>query len=399
MWEELLGAGPVGGKDDFFDLGGDSMAAVELTDRLERRYGVALPLDALLPALTVERLARLLAETTERAASPLVPIHPANPEGSLSPFFCVHPSGGSVLCYLDLARRLGSDRPFYGLQGPDPRGDREPLARIEDMAAEYLAAVLALRASRPEGRLLLGGYSFGGYVAFEMARQLVARGEEPPKVVLLDTRAPSSARSARSARASGQPEGGLVADLAAVLEAHDLDTEMPDLAEEKRLWDDFTALALRHLPKVWDERGEAPPVVDEAAPPSGLPRRRRQSRLGAIQRFFRAYRFLPAGEEMDYRDIRRYMRFLRAYFRASRAYAPGPYPHPVTLLLTTERLTPAETDPEVHAAGWAALVGELEVRRVPGHHLTLLAPPAVDALAAELRACLEQADGPGGGPA
>ncbi|HSN86986.1 MAG TPA: thioesterase domain-containing protein, partial [Thermoanaerobaculia bacterium] len=292
-----------------------------------------------------------------RSGSPLVPIQP---EGSAPPFFCVHPSGGSVLCYLDLARLLGTGQPFYGLQGPDPRSGREPFERIEEMAAVYLAAI---REGGFQGPWRLGGYSFGGCVAFEMARQLVAAGEEAPFLALLDTRAPLGLDQ--------QPEGGLVADLAAVLERHALDDEAANLAEEKALWDDLTELAEVHLRKVYGEERE--------------PGRRRPSRMGALQRFFRAYRFLPTGEEIDYREVRRYLRFLRANFRSSRAYAPAaPYPHGAVLFQSTDRLTDAETAPEVQAGRWRRLVGELEVRPVPGHHLHLLAAPAVEVLAREL---------------
>lgn len=361
LWEGLLGVEPVGVLDDFFELGGDSMAAAELVAVLERRYGVALSLDRLLPDLTVARLARLLsAAEPSRSGSPLVPIQP---EGSAPPFFCVHPSGGSVLCYLDLARLLGTGQPFYGLQGPDPRGGREPVERVEEMAAVYLAAI---HEGGFRGPLRLGGYSFGGCVAFEMARQLVAAGEEPPFLALLDTRAPLGLDQ--------QPEGGLVADLAAVLERHPLDDEAANLAEEKALWDDLTELAQVHLRKVYGEENE--------------PGRRRPSRMGALQRFFRAYRFLPTGEEIDYREVRRYLRFLRANFRSSRAYAPAPYPHGAVLFQSTDRLTDAETAPDVQAGRWRGLVGDLEVRPVPGHHLNLLAAPAVEVLAGELRRSL-----------
>lgn len=371
LWEGLLEAGPVGVQDDFFELGGDSMAAAELVAVLERRWGVSLSLDRLLPGLTVERLARLLsAAEPSRSGSPLVPIQP---EGTRPPFFCVHPSGGSVLCYLDLARllgTLGTGRPFHGLQGPDPRSGREPFERIEDMAAVYLKAI---REVRPRGPWLLGGYSFGGYVALEMARQLTAEGtagEEPPFLALLDTRAPAALHE--------QPEGGLVADLAAVLERHSLSDEPASLAEEKSLWDDLTELAEVHLRKVYGEEREEG--------------RRRPSRMGALQRFFRAYRFLPTGEEIDYREVRRYLRFLRANFRSSRSYAPAPYPHGAVLFQSTDRLTDAETAPEVHAGRWRRLVADLEIRPVPGHHLSLLAPPAVEVLARELGECLRLTD-------
>ncbi len=390
-WRRLLGRAAVGRDDDFFDLGGESMAAVELLAILERRHGLRLALDALLPDLTVARLAGLLQQAAILCAAAGAPsgagrspLAALRPDGDRPPFVCVHPSGGSVLCYLDLARGLAANQPFYGLQGPDPRGSEEPYERIEEMAAAYLAA---LRAALPPrsgwARYRLGGYSFGGYVAFEMARQLVAAGEPPPLVALLDTRAPAARRS------GDQPEGGLVADLAAVLERHELEDERPATAEEKRLWDDLAALAERHLGKVY-ERSAAGSDEAEAARSTAARRDRRPSRMGAIQRFFREYRFLPSGEEIGYAEVRRYLRFLRANFRSSRAYAPEPYDGAVLLIQGTDRLTAAEPPREVQAAGWSALVrGGLEVRAVPGHHLELLAAPAVAALAAEVGSWLE----------
>lgn len=363
-WERLLGVAAVARDDDFYDLGGESMAAVELLALVERRYGVALAMDALLPGLTVAGLARRLARAGAEAgaaAGPRSPLVPLQPAGARPPLVCVHPSGGSVLCYLDLARRLGPEQPFYGLQGPDPRSTDEPHQSIETMAAAYLAP---LRDAWPREPYSLGGYSFGGYVAFEMARQLVAAGEEPPLVALLDTRAPAAVRPRGE-----QPEGGLIADLAAVLERHSLEDEPPSPEEERRLWDDLAGLARRHL-------------ASAAGP-------RRPSCMGAIQRFFREHRLLPAGDEIGYADVRRYLRILRANLRCSRAYAPAPYPGRVVLFQAAERLTAAEPTPDDHAAGWSALAaGGLEVRRVQGHHLSLLAPPAVDALARELAVCL-----------
>jgi thioesterase domain-containing protein len=111
--------------------------------------------------------------------------------------------------------------------------------------------------------------------------------------------------------------------------------------------------------------------------------------MGTLQRFFRSYRFLPAGESLGYGEVRRFMRLLSAHLRAGRAYAPAPLPCRLTLFQTTERLTEAEADAAVHAAGWRALApGGLEVHQVPGHHLSLLARPAVETLAAKLGARL-----------
>jgi thioesterase domain-containing protein len=109
-------------------------------------------------------------------------------DGEGTPFFCVHPIGGHVMCYWDLARHLGADRPFYGLQAQEPAAAGDSYATIEEMAARYVEAV---REVRPEGPYLLGGWSMGGVVAYEMARQLLAQGQQVEMLALVDSRLPA----------------------------------------------------------------------------------------------------------------------------------------------------------------------------------------------------------------
>src|SRR5262249_37663095 len=119
---------------------------------------------------------------------PLVSIQP---RGSLPPFFCAHASGGNVFSYVGLARRLGLDQPFYALQARGLMGTQEPHTRIEEMAADYLHAIRAVQESGPYS---LGGWSMGGLIAFEMARQLEQQGEQVAAVALFDTLSPYDAR-------------------------------------------------------------------------------------------------------------------------------------------------------------------------------------------------------------
>ena len=102
-------------------------------------------------------------------------------------FFCIHAGGGNVLMYRDLARRLGPDQPFYGLQAQGLDGKQPRHKRIEDMAAHYIKEIQTLE---PKGPYFLGGSSFGGAVAFEMARQLDAQGQKVALVALFDTAGP-----------------------------------------------------------------------------------------------------------------------------------------------------------------------------------------------------------------
>ncbi len=175
IWEELLERRPVGATDDFFALGGHSLLAVRLFVLLRRRLGRELPLATLFRASTVERLALALGAANRPSRSDLVEIQAAS--GS-PPFFCVHPVGGNVLCYLELARALGPDQPVYGLQ----RIDTAELT-LEELASHYVAV---LRTSHPQGGYRLGGWSMGGVVAFEMARQLERAGERVEALVLID---------------------------------------------------------------------------------------------------------------------------------------------------------------------------------------------------------------------
>ncbi|HEV2862461.1 MAG TPA: amino acid adenylation domain-containing protein [Pyrinomonadaceae bacterium] len=132
------------------------------------------------------------AESARAGAAPvLVPIQP---KGSAAPFFCVHPVGGGVFCYRDLARRLGDGQPFYGLQARDLAGASEPHTDVEATAAEY---VEALRAVQPGGPYRLGGWSLGGVIAFEMAQQLRRRGEHVSLLALIDSLAPRAMELSR----------------------------------------------------------------------------------------------------------------------------------------------------------------------------------------------------------
>jgi amino acid adenylation domain-containing protein len=181
IWEELLGRKPIGLHDNFFDLGGHSLLAARLMHRVKQTMGKTLPLAALLQAPTVEQLAEVLQGDFSRHWSSLVAMQP---EGSKPPFFCVHGVGGNVIGFQKLAWRMRPDYPFYGLQSRGLDGKRPLHTSIEDMAAHYVEEI---RSVQPKGPYQLGGFSLGGIVAYEMARQLQTRGEEVALLVLFDT--------------------------------------------------------------------------------------------------------------------------------------------------------------------------------------------------------------------
>ena len=194
LFEELLDKRSVGVGDGFFQLGGHSLLAVELMVRVEKQFGRRLPLGAIFQGDSVAELAAKLREPALTQSSPLILLERG---GQRTPFFFVHPVGGTILQYRALARRLGVERPFYALQSPALEGNPlSPDISIEALAQSYLGAV---RTSVPKGPYLLGGWSFGGLVAVEMARSLRRSGEEVALLALLD----SHARSDPHADANG----------------------------------------------------------------------------------------------------------------------------------------------------------------------------------------------------
>jgi amino acid adenylation domain-containing protein len=182
IWEATLGIPRIGIADDFFELGGHSLLALRMMRRLEQAFGKNLPPSILFQAPTVEKLAAVLRE--DAGAQNWRSLVAIQPRGSKTPFFCVHGLGGHVLRFGALAQHLSEDRPFYGLQAHGLDGEHPCHTRVEDMAAHYISEIRSLQ---PQGPYFIGGYSFGGAVAFEMARQLRQHGEDVAFLALLDT--------------------------------------------------------------------------------------------------------------------------------------------------------------------------------------------------------------------
>jgi thioesterase domain-containing protein len=171
----------VGLDDNFFEIGGHSLLAARLFGQLDRVFDRSLPLATLFEAPTIRELARFYrggAEPANRFA--LVPI---TSSGSLPPVFAVPGIGGNVLGFADLARELGPELPFFGLQSIGLNGMRDPLESIEEMATQYLREV---RQEQSRGPYHLFGACFGSAVAYEMARLLFTAGEQVAFLGLVD---------------------------------------------------------------------------------------------------------------------------------------------------------------------------------------------------------------------
>jgi thioesterase domain-containing protein len=187
LWQKLLRVERVGISDDFFELGGHSLLAVRFFAEVEKLTGKKLPLITLFQAPTIAELGLLLGKSD--ASDLLSLLVPVQPQGQKPPLYLVHGAGGDVLWgYANLVAHLDPDQPVYALKSRGQSGLDE-FERLEDMAACYLQVV---RAKQPAGPYCLGGYCFGGNVAYEMARQLEASGEQVALLALLDS-APANA--------------------------------------------------------------------------------------------------------------------------------------------------------------------------------------------------------------
>jgi thioesterase domain-containing protein/acyl carrier protein len=189
----VLALEQVGLDDDFFDLGGDSLAAIELMAAIDEQFGIDLPPSTLLAAPTTASLAPMLNCRRPRGSSTTVALR----EGRGTPFFCIAGGGSPATSLRALAHALPDHRPVYGVQARGLEEPARPDRSVEACARRYLADV---RAIQPVGPYLLGGHSFGGLVAFEMASRLERVGETVALLAILDTPAPAL-RAKRAERA------------------------------------------------------------------------------------------------------------------------------------------------------------------------------------------------------
>ncbi|MEU8620074.1 amino acid adenylation domain-containing protein [Streptomyces sp. NPDC048623] len=180
LWKQAMKRESVSVQDDFFACGGNSLLAVSLINRINRTFGADLPLEAIFSSPTVEGLARRI--TGEEATSDTSRLVPLQPEGAGRPVHCWPGLGGYPMNLRLLGERLGTQRPFLGVQAYGINPGETPYQTIREMAAED---VKALTRQQPEGPYTLWGYSFGARVAFEAAHQLEQAGHTVDHVFLI----------------------------------------------------------------------------------------------------------------------------------------------------------------------------------------------------------------------
>lgn len=183
IWSEVLDVQKeIGIADDFFDLGGRSFDAVRITAFIKERLGIAISMATIWERRTIERIAAILARSDAQETQILLTL---KSDGEELPLFMVHPAGGHVIAYLELARHLHG--PVYGLQAVGLDDGQAPQQTIEDMAEHYLSEIYQQQGNKP---FAIGGWSSGGIIAFEMMRRLETAGRVSPPLVLVDTPSP-----------------------------------------------------------------------------------------------------------------------------------------------------------------------------------------------------------------
>ncbi|NES19590.1 MAG: acyltransferase domain-containing protein [Symploca sp. SIO3E6] len=203
LWEQVLGIDNVGIEDRFLELGGDSLIALRLLANIQKQFKTSAA-EVMFQNPTIAEVAQSLDSTAKPIPASLNQPHPQDcqlplvaiqPQGDHLPFFCTHPVGGSILCYQGLAKGLGLEQPFYGLQDSKPDNQANTLDGVPAMATRYIQA---LRSQLPQTAYQLGGWSLGGIIAFEMSRQLIALGETVKCTIMIDSYLPAGTNTTRS---------------------------------------------------------------------------------------------------------------------------------------------------------------------------------------------------------
>ena len=346
IWETALGIEHIGVRDNFFELGGHSLLAVRVFNEIENSFDRKLPLATIFEAPTISELAAILRqEGWSPSWSSLVAIQP---RGSRPPFYCIHAVGGNVLTYVDLSRYLGLDQPVYGLQAVGLDGS-EPLTRIEDMAAHYIAEI---RKFQPEGPYYLGGTSAGGLVAFEMAQQLVQQGAEVAVLALFDTWGPDYPRW------------------------------IPGMTPGRRKFSRFFDRVDLHVGNMLAAEGLSGKLEYLGTKTKRAARQFALITRAAVERAETRWR--ERSEPMA-RELKRIEATAR---RATERYVEKVYPGRLTLFRASKQPMGAYPDSEL---GWTRVAGGgVEVYEVPGYHGALVHEPRIRILAEQLSRCLEK---------
>jgi thioesterase domain-containing protein/acyl carrier protein len=338
------------------EFGLDSLVVIELRKRIANELKVEVALASFLNGFSIaqlknqikEAIAELIGVETNQTSPSLVTLQAS---GSQPPLFCIHPVAGVVFPYYELACLLGEEQPCYGFQSVGIGDEEQPLTSIEEMAAHYIKD---LRAVQPVGPYHIVAWSFGAFVAFEMAIQLEQAGEKVDLLAVIDSPSPS-------ANKIGNVFLGLK----------------------------FTFISM--MPYIWpyiydyfylllavDNQHKATNILQRASKKLfNLTQSKSRS-----QQSFRSESFIKFRQP----NVPRLLRVILKNFQSSGNYIPSVYSGKIHLFRTNEKLWEVQRD---NTFGWSHLAkGGVKIHQIPGHHLNVLRNPNVQVLAQKLTACL-----------
>jgi amino acid adenylation domain-containing protein len=337
IWEDVLPPRPIGVRDDFFDLGGNSLLAIKMLARVEKTLARKAPVGAMFRAPTIEQLATLLRNPVPLERPGVFEIQS---KGWRPPFFCM----GAGPMFRILANALGRDQPFLGVPLPEASDLPTPY-RLQDIAGY---CVRSMRERQPEGPYFLGGWSDAGVLAYEMAQQLQQQGHRVGLLVLFDAENPAHLRSLRAV----EKTVARFYFLAQWLES-----------QGKKLWQSEMGEVSKHIRR-------------------GFAFRLAVARGWMWSIAYQIHLSTDLRVESGIQSVEHVSAFV------TKKYQPKPYTGRVALFSRSDRPAGRYRDPKF---GWGEIAGGLEVHEVPGNHMDMFLEPNVQTLATKLRACLCEA--------
>ena len=348
IWQKTLGIEQIGIEDDFFELGGDSLIAVQVINKLRETFQTELPIEAILNTGTIAKLSESIQATTSsqnipghktpQARSSLLVEFQAG-SNNKQPIFLLHAVGGTVYIYRDLARSLGSDIPVYGIQALGLDGKTELPTSVEDMATEYIKAI---RTIQPNGAYFIGGTSLGGTLAFEIAQQLHAEGENVALLAMIDTPGP----------------GEMPKKL-------DNETEIAAYIIDSLLELDKSLFTFNSFPQVGNIEEQVMYALEQAKIANLLP------------------------NDFQIPQIRQIIQVFKANMEAMWNYKPHIYPGKIIFFRAQDKRE--KYDPVHPEYPWIELAASgIEIHTVSGNHLTMNYDPHVQVIAEKIKLYLEQ---------
>ncbi|MDY7049586.1 MAG: amino acid adenylation domain-containing protein [Microcystis panniformis WG22] len=351
IWSKVLKIDKISVQDNFFNLGGHSLLAPYLITQIKEQLGKEIAVTTIFQNPTIEQLATIIqTEADSSNQSCLVPIQS---QGSKPPFFCVPGAGGRPFYFYHLGRCLGKDQPFYSFEN-DLYQQLGEISRIEDIASIYLQAMQDLQ---PQGPYFLGGHSYGGNVAFEMAQQLVNQGEQVALLAIIDSSAPTYKDKQILLDYINWDHARWLAEVSKGIEVY--------------------------LDKTIDISYETLQVLTV------------EEQLKYALNFFKLANMLPPNAET--RQLEKIVQAYKTSCLCLIDYLPQQiYPGKITIIRASEELADDPNkdliagDCEDSSLGWSEFSTEpVEIHFVLGNHVSIMVEPHVQILAEELKVCLE----------